>query len=67
MAVVTLLAWLAAVLTAPSPLPDLTHTACGRGQEALHRTAASQEKAVNDQVQNQSQERWRVTSLRLLS
>jgi hypothetical protein len=40
------LAWLAAVQPAPSPLPDLTHSSSGRGQEALHRTAASQEREV---------------------
>src|ERR1700744_6041553 len=44
------LAWLSAVLPAPLTLPDLTPTACGRGQEALHRTAGSQAKSERNWI-----------------
>jgi hypothetical protein len=43
------LAWLAAVLPVSSPLPDLTPSTSGRGQEALHRTTASQVRAFEDE------------------
>jgi hypothetical protein len=56
------LTWLAAVQPAPSPLPDLTPSSSGRGQEALHRTAASQVRALRTESRHQHQ---RALALRL--